>query len=68
MTASFSLRLRLKVYSFKCICQQKAFKHATLQRPTVSEQIPSQRDRHLRWLSLIKRQSVQVRQHTNGLG
>jgi hypothetical protein len=42
MTASFSLRLRLKVYSLKMRFAAKAVPRSTLQRPTVNETlIPS---------------------------
>src|SRR5256885_11375885 len=41
MTASFSLRLRLKVYSFKCALGASPSCALLLQRPTVLEMHPS---------------------------
>jgi hypothetical protein len=55
MTACFSLRLRLKVYSFKNVSLASGTRDTPffMQRPTVSDFLAKtfkQRDRHLRWL------------------
>src|SRR3989344_4203982 len=64
MTASFSLRLRLKVYSLNCAFRLAPSYTLLLQRPTVSEGIPSAAGSP----SALAPEGLSARLHTNGLG